>query len=231
MSGAFAPVLHSRYNPQGEAEKYLNALELGAETEYFILIEPGLGYLIPLLKQKRPGAKIIVLHIDGAFRAAAGEEPAIPAWFPGGEVSLQRFLEDEIPDVEARLVRIIEWRPSLRVYGEAYLKVLSETAEFIKRIDANARTVRGFGRRWVNNFFKNLRLLRFLLKPEPFDGPLVITGSGPSLETAIPMIGELKKTGPIRVLAASSSVKALVQGGIIPSLVLSADGGGWALRH
>ncbi|MDR2258830.1 MAG: DUF115 domain-containing protein [Treponema sp.] len=228
MSGAIAPALHSRYNPQGEAEKYLNALELGAETEYFILIEPGLGYLIPPLKKKRPAAKIIALHVDNAFQPAAREEAVVPAWFPGGPVSLQQFLENEIPDLEARQIRIIEWRPSLRVYGEAYLRLLSETAEFIKRIDANARTVRGFGGRWVNNFFKNLRLLRFLLTPEPFDGPLVITGSGPSLETAIPLIGELKN---LRVLAASSSVKALVQGGIIPGMVLSADGGGWALCH
>jgi hypothetical protein len=229
MSGA--PALHSRYNPQGEAEKYLNALELGAETEYFILIEPGLGYLIPLLKKKRPAAKIIALHIDGAFRPAAGEDPAVPAWFPGGPVSLQRFLEENIPDLEAPLVRIVEWRPSLRVYGEAYLRVLSETAEFIKRIDANARTARGFGGRWVNNFFKNLGFLRSLLKPEPFDGPLVITGSGPSLEDLIPLMGELKKSGPLFVLAASSSVKALGRGGIVPDLVVSADGGGWALRH
>jgi hypothetical protein len=230
MSGPFVPALHSRYNPQGEAEKYLDALELGTETEYFILIEPGLGYLIPPLRKKRPAANIIALHIDGAFKSAEGEAP-VPAWFPGGPVSLQQFLEREIPDLEARFIRIIEWRPSLRVYGEAYLKLLSETAEFIKRIDANARTARGFGRRWVANFFKNLRLPRFLLKPEPFDGPLLITGAGPSMEEAVPLIGELKKTGPLFVLAAASSVKALAWGGIIPDLVLSADGGGWALRH
>jgi hypothetical protein len=226
----FPQALHSRYNPQGEAEKYLDALRLGGEIEYFILIEPGLGYLAAALKKRRPQAKIIALHIDQAFKAAAAAEPDIPAWFPG-EGGLQGFLEANIPDQEARFIRIIEWRPSLRVYGEKYLGLLSETAEFIKRIDANTRTLRGFGRRWFKNFLKNLGVLNFIGICRPFQGPLVITGSGPSLEEAIPLIGEMKKRGPLFVLAASSSVKALFQGGIIPDMVLSADGGAWALAH
>jgi hypothetical protein len=231
MAGPAVPILHSRYKPQAEAERYLDALDLGAETEYFILIEPGLGYLIPPLKKKRPAAKIIALHVDEAFRSAAPEDSPVPAWFSGGAPGLQRFLEDLIPDVEARFIRIIEWRPSLRVYGQAYLTLLSETVEFVKRIDANARTAQGFGRRWVRNFFKNLRLPRFPLKPASFDSPLLITGAGPSLEEVIPLIKERKKNGSLFILAAASSVKALIQGGLVPDLVLSADGGGWALRH
>ncbi|MDR1278739.1 MAG: DUF115 domain-containing protein [Treponema sp.] len=224
-----AAALHSRYNPQGEAERYIDTLKPGGEIKYFILIEPGLAYLVPALKKKYPKAKIIALHIDRIFMSAAAGQPEIPAWFLGEEPGLQQFLEHEIPDMEARFIRIVEWRPSLRVYGEKYRWLLSETAEFIKRIDANKRTVRGFGKRWLGNFFKNLGLLHTLLKPEPFDGPLLITGSGPSLE--IPHIGELKKTGNLFVLAASSSVKALVFGGVIPDLVISTDGGIWALRH
>ncbi|MDR1100170.1 MAG: DUF115 domain-containing protein, partial [Treponema sp.] len=226
-----AGALHSRYNPQGEAERYIDTLKPGGEIKYFILIEPGLAYLAPVLKKKYPAAKIIALHVDRVFMSAAARAPEIPAWFLGDGPGLQQFLEHEIPDVEARFIRIVEWRPSLRVYGEKYRWLLAETAEFIKRIDANKRTVRGFGKRWLGNFFKNLGLLRRLLKPEPFDGPLLITGSGPSLERAIPLIGELKKTGDLFILAASSSVKALVFGGIIPDLVISTDGGVWALRH
>jgi hypothetical protein len=225
-----APALHSRYNPQGEAERYIDSLKPGGIVKYFILIEPGLGYLVPALQKRYPGAALIALHLDRAFESAA-RAAGIPAWFPGDGPGPQQFLEDQIPDTEARFIRIIEWRPGLRVYGEKYLRILEEAANFIKRIDANARTTRNFGKRWLKNFLKNLRLLDFPLKPEPFDRPLVITGSGPSLEAVIPLIGDLKKTAPLFVLAASSSVRALAWGGIVPDLVFSADGGGWALRH
>jgi hypothetical protein len=225
-----AAALHSRYNPQGEAERYIGALDPGGETKYFILIEPGLGYLVPALQKRCPGAVLVALHLDDTFKPAAAAA-GIPAWFPGEGPGLQQFLEEQIPDTEARFVRIVEWRPSLRVYGERYARVLEGAAEFIRRIDASTRTARNFGRRWLKNFFKNLRLLDSLLQPEPSDRTLVITGSGPSLEGAIPLIGELKKTAAPFVLAASSSAAALAQRGLIPDLIFSADGGGWALRH
>jgi len=59
--------------------------------------------------------------------------------------------------------------------------------------------------------------------------PIVITGSGPSLESAIPKI--LAAREGVFVLAASSSLPALTSGGIIPDMVISTDGGNWALLH
>jgi hypothetical protein len=225
-----AAALHSRYNPRGEAERYINSLNLGAGIEYFILLEPGLGYLVPALQKKYPEARIISLHVDRAFQKASGELK-IPAWFLGDEPGLQQFLENQIPDTEARSIRIIEWRPSIGVYGKKYLWLMSETADFIRRIDANERTARSFGKRWLGNFFRNLGLLRVLVWPGPFEGPLLVTGSGPSLEDSIPLAAELKKRGPLFILAASSSVKALVRGGLAPDMLISADGGAWALIH
>jgi hypothetical protein len=222
--------LHSRYDPQGEAERYIDTLNPGKEIEYFILIEPGLGYLVPVLQKKYPGTRIIALHIDRAFLKAAGDLQ-IPAWFLGDKPGLQEFLENHIPDTEARSIRIIEWRPGIGVYGDKYLWLMSETADFIKRIDANKRTARSFGKRWLGNFFRNLALLRLLVRPKTIEGPLLITGSGPSLEGSLPLIAELKKTGPLFVLAAASSVKALVQRGLFPDMLISADGGAWAQIH
>jgi hypothetical protein len=229
-AGTGPAALHSRYDPQGEAERYINALNLGGEIEYFILIEPGLGYLAQALQKKYPGSRIIALHADRVFKTAAGGRE-IPAWFFGDEPGIQQFLENQIPDTEARFVRIIEWRPGIGVYGKKYLWLLSEAADFIKRIDASKRTARLFGKRWLGNFFRNLELLRVLVRPKTLEGPLLITGAGPSLEESLPRIAELKKAGPLFVLAASSSVKALIHGGIIPDMLISADGGGWALIH
>ncbi|MDR2101840.1 MAG: DUF115 domain-containing protein [Treponema sp.] len=226
--------LHSRYNPRGEAEKYIRSLDLAPEIRFFILPEPGLGYIIAPLRQRFPRAKIIVLHLSDFFinprpENEPGGQPAA-VWSPGSGMGLQQFLEDEIPDTDAKTIKIIQWRPALAAYGEGYLRLLTETADFIKRADANKRTVRGFGLRWVRNFFRNLRLLRSVVTYPLLNRPLIVTGAGPSLEESIPLIGEIKKGGGL-ILAASSSVPALIAGGLAPDMVISTDGGGWALFH
>ncbi|MDR2028542.1 MAG: DUF115 domain-containing protein [Treponema sp.] len=239
--------LHSRYNPAGEAEKYINSLVLREGLLFLILIEPGLGYMIPVLRKRFPSVPIISLHVSNFFAdpgfppgAARGEPPQAlapealrpdAAWNPGTGIALGRFLEEHIPDTGAAAIGLIEWRPSLAAYGESYLKILSETVEFIKRSDANKRTLRGFGRRWFRNVFKNIRLLKRVLRYSPGTFPLIITGAGPGLEETIPLIRERKKNGAPFILAVSSSVPALLAGDLVPDLVLSTDGGGWALFH
>ncbi|MFP3089103.1 DUF115 domain-containing protein [Treponema sp. TIM-1] len=217
-----------------EAEKYINALKFRENIRFFILIEPGIGYMVPILRKNNPLAKIIVLHISDFFLYPenGGETPEVDAvWGPGRGLPVQRFLEEEIPDIEARFIGLIEWRPSLSAYGEEYLRLLSEAADFIKRIDANVRTVTGFGQRWFKNVFKNLKLFQQVLEPVPLSIPVVITGAGPSLEETIPLIQKWKQREALGILAAASSAEALAAGGILPDLIISTDGGGWAAAH
>jgi hypothetical protein len=103
--------------------------------------------------------------------------------------------------------------------------------EYLKRADANKRTVDHFGRRWFKNAFKNLRLLKKSLRYHPFSSPVVITGAGPGLEETIPLLAERKKHSSLFILAVSSSVPALAAAGLRPDLVITTDGGNWALLH
>jgi len=219
--------LHSRYQPQLEADRYIEALNPRGDIDYFILIEPGLGYLIPALRKARPESKIIVLHADNYFRVTMDNYPDVPAWFPDSGTGVQEFLEQNIP--EEASARIIEWRPSLRFFGDRCLELVRESAEFIKRSEASRRTGAAFGERWLRNFFRNLALARQTLRYRTMDTPIVITGSGPSLEAALPRI--LAAREGVFILAASSSLPALAAGGITPDMVISTDGGGWALPH
>jgi hypothetical protein len=231
--------LHSRYDPAGEAERYIKSLSIPPEVRFFILLEPGLGYLIPAIHGQFPAAKIAALHASDFFISMGCPLPAgadaVHHWAPGGTVSLQEFLEREIPDAPASQVRLVEWRPAQAVYGEAYLRLLRESADFLKRIDANVRTVRGFGRRWFKNCLRNLGILKRVLRltPDmaPRSEPWIITGAGPSLEAAAPLIRDLAERRGARILAASSSVPALAAAGLWPDMVISTDGGGWALFH
>ena len=231
--------LHSRYNPEREAERYIASLSLDQSIRYFILIEPGLGYCIPFLKRRFPDSAFLSLHISDFFtqtdipHGEYGLELLEPreSWSPK-QGPLQEFLEQNLPDMEASMVKVIEWRPALAVYGGDYARILAETLEFIKRIDANARTIKNFGLRWVKNFFKNLRLLNrvYVLNLTVCqEMPWIITGAGPSLEEAIADIHGLSR-GCV-ILAAASSAPALLAKGVFPDFILATDGGSWALLH
>ena len=204
--------------------RYIDSLNLKSDIECFILIEPGLGYLVPALREKFKTSKIIALHA-GSFPPHEG----VPALCGADCEAVQKFLEKEIPEIDAGRIRIIEWRPSMNYYGEDYVKLLSATVEFIKRLDAGSRTVEVFGRRWVRNFFRNLTNVQRAVLYSQMEIPVIVTGSGPSLETALPVIRNMQDS--CLIIAASSSIMALSAGGVTADIVIATDGGPWALRH
>jgi hypothetical protein len=232
----YSASLHSRYNPQGEAERYIDSLSLNEKTRFFILIEPGLGYMVAPLKRKAPHAKVIALHAE-----KPRQTPSIKAdsqWYPETGVPVQEFLEAEIPDSQAFEIRLLEWRPALNVYGHLYRALVEEAAAFIKRSDANARTTKAFGSRWFKNFFKNLSIIKTVISSagpvnDSLSGvllPLLVTGAGPGLEDAIPIIKSVVPGG-LFILASSSSMAALEANDLIPDLAISTDGSNWARLH
>ena len=221
--------LHSRYNPTGEAERFLESLNLNDSIKIFILMEPGMGYLVPCIRKKNPAARIIALYAERMPGSTPKENLPDVSWSPQMKKPLRLFLEDEIPDIEAKAVKLIEWRPSLAVYGESYRYLLSETVEFIKQVDASARTQNQFGKRWFKNFFRNLNLLSEIAYPHSFAFPVLVTAAGPSLEETIPLIQ--KDRDKLFLLAVSSSYAALNNAGLKPDMIISTDGGAWSLLH
>ncbi|MDR2210685.1 MAG: DUF115 domain-containing protein [Spirochaetaceae bacterium] len=230
--------LHSRYNPAGEAEKYIGSLGLEKSCGWFILIEPGLGYLEAALQKQFPGSRIITLHCSAFYggqkdlSAAGFLTKGDLCWYPGCGRELEPFLEDLLTGTEGSGVKLIEWRPSINAYGSACLELAGRTVECLKRIAANRITVRNFGRRWVKNALRNLGILGNPLKVRGGERPLVVCAAGPSLEDVLDHIAEWKDLpgGPL-VMAVSSAVPALLHRRILPDMVITTDGGEWALFH
>ncbi|MDR2552017.1 MAG: DUF115 domain-containing protein [Treponema sp.] len=225
--------LHSRYDPALEAEKYIASLEISGNCRYFVLIEPGLAYLAGALRKQFPRSVIIGLHCSPFYGKLP---PGLPfpdvSWNPSMEEDLEDFLETRIPGAEASSVRLIEWRPSINAYGRACVELAERTVECIRRITANKVTLRNFGRRWLRNGLRNLGILRNHVRPRRGTGPVLICAAGPGLEDSLEEIRLWKQSPlPPLIIAAASSVPALLGGGIEPGLIISTDGGNWALFH
>jgi hypothetical protein len=223
--------IHSRYNPMIEAERYINLLNPRGCLEYIILAECGLCYVIEPLRKKFPTAKIISLHLS-AFYTGRSYAAADAEWTPDSPLSLNVFLENEIADIEADKIKIIEWRPAASVYGREYLNLIKNITTFVKRTDANKRTMSAFGRRWLKNIIRNCFLLNGcnVARITKSDSACIIAGSGPDLENAYGAIHNLTKNGAL-LIAVSSAVNALLHAGFRPDIIVACDGGNWAPLH
>jgi len=202
-------------------------LNLTETTECFILIEPGLGYLIPVLRERFKESKILVLHAEN-FKEDAHFQNVYTLTSADAE-EIYNFLETHVQNINACRIKVIEWRPSLNYFKDAYVKIFSSAASFLKRADAEKRTTAAFGKRWIKNFFKNIGGINNTLLYRQAEIPVIVTGSGPSLEQALPVIQNAQNN--CLIIAASSSVLALSQAGITADIVTATDGGSWALKH
>jgi hypothetical protein len=221
-----AAALHSRYDPALEAKKYIDSLYLQFHR-YFVLIEPGLGYLAAALKKLYPLSKIITIHCSSFFNKDEGL-----SWNPGSSLSLEYFLEEILVDSDASEIQLIEWKPSVNAYGKSCLDIAKRTIECIRRISAGRNTVRNFGRRWIRNVIRNLELFVNPLELIPGSGPVIVCAAGPSLEASYEKILKWKQSPfPPFLIAVSSAAPALMYRGIRPDCIVATDGGPWALFH
>ena len=217
--------LHSRYDPAAEAAKYIDSLDL-KPYKYFVLLEPGLGYLAASLKNKFPPSTVISLHCSSFFKSGT------LSWNPSSGGTLDNFLEIVFSDADASDIKIIEWKPSINAYGKACLELASAAVECIRRINAGRKTVRAFGKRWVKNAINNISLLNRIIKIKQGSMPVLVCAAGPSLGDSINYITAWKNSpSPPFIIAVSSAAPALLYNGITPDSIITTDGGSWANFH
>jgi hypothetical protein len=219
--------LHSKYNPEAEAEKYIASLELPRDTTHFILIECASGYIIPVLKTKFPDTAVFSQHCK---RVPARPFTADFELYPETPRHIRNLLEKEIPE-NARL-KIIEWRPSLSVYKKEYLALLETAADFLRFHTMNRRTAAYFEKRWAKNMENNCAVFSRFVYPEtgtPSCFPIAVTASGPGLTACLPELQQ--KQDHVYIIAVSSALCALYEHGIKPDMIAATDGGFWALPH
>jgi hypothetical protein len=226
-----------------EAEKYIASLHLEKPYQYFILIEPALGYLAEALERRFPQAEFIILHCSAFYSneklrslwpGDVENRVAIkaPSWNPSCKESLENFLDRNIGAAEPAEIRFIEWKPSVNAYGKMCVDLAASTVDCIRRIAAGKNTVRNFGRRWLRNALRNLPLLRNPVEFHAGMQPILICAAGPSLEDSLPAVAEWKQTrAPPFLIAVSSAAPALLYRQIIPDIIIAVDGGPWALLH
>lgn len=216
-------LMHSKYNPQQEATKFLDAQNISFVPSYIIVSEPGESYLAVILRKRYPTTTLIALrYTPDLFSDTDSLWDAI--WRPQTGLDVSRFLLHAIPEEYLSRTIFIAWKPSDTIWPECAHIVWNGIASVIKEQTSIMHTRNHFGKRWFTNMIKNAIHISNPVFPLTTNKPIFLAAAGPSLEKQFPFEHQ-----NFFVCAVSSSLRSLHAHACVPDICISTDGGYWAL--
>ncbi|GAA0377905.1 motility associated factor glycosyltransferase family protein [Paenibacillus motobuensis] len=230
--------LHSKYNAQSEAEKWISTVKEDIhKNESVLLFGAGLGYFMESVLQQTEVKQIIYCEPDIQIFNQMVRLRDIRPIFSDDRVKMVAVGDHEF--VMAELAHYISTRMLgtlsviiapvyQRMYSESLIRLKNQIQGAVANESSNQQTHEKFNTQWIQNILFNLPYtikypsLAFL-KDQWKGMKAIIVGSGPSLEQDIHHLNKLK--GKCFIIAAGSSIQALQHFGINPDLVIAMDGG------
>ncbi|WEA39916.1 motility associated factor glycosyltransferase family protein [Lysinibacillus fusiformis] len=214
--------LHSNYNPEAEADKYIDK---NYKKGYLnILFGYGLGYIANAIAKKYGNTDILVY--DPLFSSLNIEgKDKIEGVFSDLEDFYTRS-EDYISDFDRKVNILLS--PN---YDKIFDKEYKEFLDFIRHIQiediVNENTIRFFGDLWQENYIMNLyyvhkdRSLKEIFNK--YDCPVILASGGPSLTKQLPLLKKMEDK--CLIISAGSTINSLLAAEITPDYVVTMDGG------
>jgi len=225
--------LHSPYDPAREAERFAEgALGLEAPSTVVVLGE-GLGYLTRWIRGAHPSARVLKVHYSEEIsrRSSSVSEADADTWHPGLRVSVGEFLASRLGELDLEGLRMIEWPPSARLFPALSRTANEALQQCLRELNGTLVTTISVGRLWLRNCVANFLSLEEVFRGAPCspERSIVITASGPSLESAAPLLREIR--ADVDIWALPSSAPFLREAGLKPDLLVMTDPGFFAIHH
>ncbi|MBN1409832.1 MAG: DUF115 domain-containing protein [Spirochaetales bacterium] len=222
--------LHSVYDPEREAEKFIRETIKEPSPSLIIVCGCPVAHLLKTIKTKYPDTKTIALFYSGEIEKAS-RETAHTQWSPAHNEDLRNYLLKEINELDLDSLQIIEWAPSRKIFPEISGMINTQLNQVINEYKANIVTTSVFGVRWIKNTLLNFVNIEktYRLTSRKSDKTVWITGSGPSLEKSASLLRTWQEN--VFIISLPSSLQFLTVHGIKPDLVLLTDPGYYSLWH
>lgn len=228
--------LHSRYDPQVEGRKIADeAIATGAEL--LVLLGLGLGYCARAALLS--GARIAVVESSTAWLAALmrtanlvdiiSDERCALILCPEGR-GLEGYLDEAAP----RSIVVIENGATLAAFPEAAQQLEIQVSRYRKKDEINAATLRRFGRLWVRNLSRNIRIAATCPGLSSLSGlfkgfPALVLAAGPSLDEIAGLLPELSER--MVIICVDTALRTALRVGIEPDFIVVVDPQYWNMRH
>ena len=222
--------LHSRFDPDKEARRFLEREIDSDEVSTALLIAPGMNYLGKAVRERWPAAKIVSLF---GSRQTAQEQVAGGAlsWHPELGIEPATFLRRVLREEDVLRLHLLVWPPAQRRYPDITARLLELSAAEVGHLSAGFATVAASGQRWV----RNAAFHRAVLSPgrggllRRGRHSVVIAAAGPSLEDSLEKLK--RRRHELELWALPSAILPLATRGMVPDLVVTSDPGFYARAH
>jgi hypothetical protein len=234
--GASSVALHSRYDPLREARQIVKKQDT-AETDYFILLGFGLGYLLDALLEEDGAAcnRYFIIESDlEILRAAFEARDLTPilslshlhfAW-PAAGAALAEQWQKFFDPVQAQKSTFITHLPSVvldpPLFKSAAEMIQSQTFQIFTDINTLVGKAEAFLDNFISNVHKAAQAPGVVFFSRLFAGvPAVVVSAGPSLDKNIHELRGCEENALI--LSTDTALKPLLAAGIDPHFVLTGD--------
>lgn len=228
-------LLHSVYDPQREAEIFIDKFEFRGKNNIFVL-GFALGYHIDeILKRNLDFSRIFIVEPDIRVFQCALRARDLTRMFKNERIIFfigldpQRFFEVLIYKmlvIMSAKISIMEYPPSIAVDQQYFEEIRKKIADAVRASASNIVTLNYANRFFIENVTVNLSeaVMSVGLKQlfNKFSAvPAVIVSAGPSLDKNVELLKKAK--GRCLILATDTSFKILLQHNIKPDLVFTED--------
>ena len=220
--------LHSSYDPEREAERFVDTMSPSFYPQYIVVTEPALSYCAQFFRKRFPAAVLVAVRYAPDFAEAdKGWDIVFDA--AQSALRLSDTLFDKLGEEGLCSALFASWQPSARAFPEKNAAVWQEIKYAVDKGRDVLFTRSCFASRWIANAFFICRHIERARRIVKGSAPVVIAASGPSLKSALPYLAEFRPS--YFLIAASSALSVLTAYGIIPDVCIATDGGFYAKAH
>lgn len=238
--------LHSRYDPEKEAERFTQNIEKD-EIDSVVVLGFGLGYhiltLYKVLKEKNIQLFVIEKRIELINEAMKFND--FIELFHSNDFHLitgDKFEKDDIyNNIINKLnndvfddLKVLSWKPLIKLDEKYYQKAANQISEVSNTLYKNKMTTMKSGKLWNKHLLQNLN--EIIINPgfNYFhdlykDEPIIIVSAGPSLNKNMHQLIDAK--GKAVIIAVSTALKPLLAKNIIPDIVILIDAAEAMIAH
>ncbi len=222
--------LHSSRAPAAEASRLAGNSGISG-SGICVVFGFGLGYHIEALLENYPDLQILIAEPEPGIFLKSLESRDFAEIIKSPRTG---FLLDTEPSSIQGILKQIDVFPvftfklrQLSGINEDYFSRLEENInEYVAKKETNRNTINRFGKSWVRNLFRNIPTLMNAGDISAWFGrfqgiPAIIAAAGPSLDSVMPLMPELKKRAVI--ICVDTAVRAFRDARIAPDFIVVVD--------